>query len=170
MRLAQALRPAKGQGQDRIGIVRLSDAVIVAVADGSGGVSGGAEAAERAIDQVTAFARKNGRASGDSWAALIARIDAMELRGQCALVISEIDERMIIGASVGDCSAFSHSLDHGTLLFASDGLVKYARRDDVARIALLDDLDHAAQSLVKLPELRSGDVPDDITVVLCRAG
>ena len=197
MRVAQALRPARGQGQDRIGIISNGDAVIVAVADGSGGVSGGAEAAERAIDHVAAFARDHGAASADSWAALIARIDAMNERGQCALVIAAIADGMIVGASAGDCSAwlitseikdltdgqvrkplvgsgsavpvsFRHALDDGTLLLASDGLLKYARREDIARIALLDDLDEASRCLVKLPELRSGEIPDDIAAVLCR--
>jgi serine/threonine protein phosphatase PrpC len=57
----------------------------------------------------------------------------------------------------------------GTLLLASDGLFKYARRADIARIATGPDLEVTAAELIENVRLRSGDLQDDVSVVLCRA-
>ena len=198
--LAQAVRPAAGEGQDRVAVVRVGEAVVLSVADGSGGASGGAEAADRSIRLVTDEAHLHRMDDERVWAKLVARIDADadHQSGQCALVIAAVHQDVITGASAGDCGAwlirddiedlteqqvrkplvgsgsavpveFRRTLGGGTLLLASDGLLKYARRKDIARIALRQDLHAAAQELVQLPELRSGDVPDDVSVVLCRA-
>lgn len=43
---------------------------------------------------------------------------------------------------------------------ASDGLFKYAKRTDIARVAQEADLDVAATALVELVTLRSGKVPE----------
>lgn len=56
----------------------------------------------------------------------------------------------------------------GTLLVASDGLLRYARRSDVARIASETDLAIAAHALVDLVRLPSGGLQDDVSIVLCR--
>jgi serine/threonine protein phosphatase PrpC len=105
---------------------------------------------------------------------------------------------MIVGASAGDCGAwlihdqiddlteqqvrkplvgsgsavpisFRRPLRGGTLLLASDGLFKYARRNDIAEVAVREDLDTVARDLIRLPQFRSGDVPDDVGVALCRS-
>jgi serine/threonine protein phosphatase PrpC len=124
--------------------------------------------------------------------------EANDQSGQCALVIAAVHQDIIVGASAGDCGVwyihdgiedltelqvrkplvgsgsampitFRKALGAGTLLLATDGLFKYASRTDIVRVALGDDLDGAAQELVRLPQLRSGEVPDDVGVVLCRA-
>jgi hypothetical protein len=46
---------------------------------------------------------------------------------------------------------------------------RYAKPADIARLAAGADLDAAARGLVELVRLRSGALPDDVTVVLCRA-
>ena len=110
-------------------------------------------------------------------------------------MIAAVHEDTIVGASAGDCGAwlihdvvedlterqvrkpllgtraaqpvpFRARLGAGTLLLASDGLLKYARRNDIADVARLEDLEAAAEELMRLPQLRSGDVPDDVSVVL----
>lgn len=115
-----------------------------------------------------------------------------------AAVREGLNEGLIVGASAGDCGAwlisegiedlteqqvrkplvgsgsalpvpFRRPLGAGTLLLASDGLLKYGPRQDIAKIALREDLDAAARDLVLLTQLRSGDLPDDMAVVLCRA-
>lgn len=197
--VAHAVRPAAGRGQDRVAVVHLGDAVVLAVADGSGGMRGGTEAAERAIRLVTEHGHRDGVGDEEVWAALIARLDATpgDQSGHCALVVAAVIKDMIVGASAGDCGAwlihdgvedltekqvrkplvgsgsavpvpFRKSLGSGTLLLASDGLLKYARREDITNIVLREDLAAAAQDLTKLPRLRSGEVPDDVAVVLCR--
>jgi hypothetical protein len=45
---------------------------------------------------------------------------------------------------------FRKSLGSGTLLLASDGLLKYAGRNDTATIARSDDLDATVQELTGL--------------------
>jgi PPM family protein phosphatase len=198
--VARAVRSAAGQGQDRVAAVRFGEGVVLAVADGSGGMRGGAKAADRSIQLVTDHAHLHHTGDERAWAALVARIDADagDQSGWCALVIAAVHDEMITGASAGDCGAwlicdhiedlteeqvrkplvgsgsavpvpFRKPLGSGTLLLASDGLFKYARRKDIAQIALREDLDAAAQELILLPQLRSGDVPDDVSVVLCRA-
>jgi serine/threonine protein phosphatase PrpC len=54
------------------------------------------------------------------------------------------------------------------LLVASDGLIKYASQASIARIASGADLACAASALVDLVRLRSGELQDDISIILCR--
>jgi hypothetical protein len=56
----------------------------------------------------------------------------------------------------------------GTLLVASDGLLRYAKLADIARLAAGADLDAAARGLVELVRLSSGALPDDVAMVLGR--
>jgi serine/threonine protein phosphatase PrpC len=56
-----------------------------------------------------------------------------------------------------------------TLLVASDGLLRYAPPPDIARLASNDDLESATAALVERVRLRSGELPDDVAIVLCRA-
>jgi serine/threonine protein phosphatase PrpC len=118
--------------------------------------------------------------------------------GQCAILATAIIGGQIFGASVGDCEAwliiensieeltasqvrkpllgsgeavpvaFEAVLGDATLLLATDGLFKYARRDRIAAVALGPDLQTAAHALADLARLRSGALPDDIGVILCR--
>jgi PPM family protein phosphatase len=118
--------------------------------------------------------------------------------GQCAVVATAVIAGRAVGASVGDCGvwliaengieeltanqvrkpllgsgeavpvAFESALEDATLLLATDGLLKYARRDRIAAVALGPDLQMAAHALADLPRLRSGALPDDVGVILCR--
>lgn len=188
IRIAQAVLAASGE--DRVASVRTADGFILAVADGSGGMSGGAAAAELAVRMVS-----EGRAP---WAEVIRRVDAALNGGQCALLIAAIAGTKIAGASVGDCGAwligeqveelaarqvrkplagsrkatpvaFESELGAATLLLASDGLFNYARREQILEVARGTDLDAAANALASLPRMRSGALPDDVSVILCRS-
>jgi serine/threonine protein phosphatase PrpC len=55
-----------------------------------------------------------------------------------------------------------------TLLVATDGLFKYTGCENICETALEEDLALAAKHLVDLVRLRSGSLPDDVSVVLCR--
>lgn len=74
--VSYAVVPAKGRGQDRVAVIQLAGAVVLAVADGSGGMRGGAEAAEQAVRMISDAARA-GIAQDDpnSWVSLLTRID-----------------------------------------------------------------------------------------------
>jgi serine/threonine protein phosphatase PrpC len=119
--------------------------------------------------------------------------------GQCAVVAVALVADRIVGASVGDCGAwlvtvngiddltdtqvrkpllgsgeavpvaFEAVLRDSTLLLATDGLLKYGRRDRIAVLARGADLQVAVQLLAELPRLRSGALPDDVGVILCRS-
>src|SRR6266436_602717 len=74
--VARAVRAAVGRGQDRVAVVRVGAGVVLAVADGAGGMRGGAEAADRAVHLVTNHAHVDPTGDERAWAGLIARIDA----------------------------------------------------------------------------------------------
>ena len=118
--------------------------------------------------------------------------------GETTLVAAVVSPQGIVGVSVGDSGAWligPHGVQDltarqqrkpflgtgaavpvpfavpwagGTLLAASDGLLKYADRARIAEVAREDDLDQAARHLVDLVRLPSGKLQDDVTVVLCR--
>jgi serine/threonine protein phosphatase PrpC len=176
------------EGQDRVSILRLEDATILLVADGSGGISGGAQAAEQALQEVSEAAGQRNLTERTSWLAMLARADDAFSRGpgQCAIVAAAIVGARIFGASVGDCEAwlirenaieeltasqvrkpllgsgqavpvaFEALLGDATLLLATDGLLKHARRHRIAAIVRGPDLQMAAHALADLPRLRSG--------------
>jgi PPM family protein phosphatase len=56
----------------------------------------------------------------------------------------------------------------GTLLLATDGLLKYAVPERIAPVARGADLQAAAAQVVELVRLPSGELWDDVGVVLCR--
>ncbi len=156
------------EGQDRVSILRVEDATILLVADGSGGMSGGAQAAERALQEISEAARYKALTERASWLATLAEVDDTLScgPGQCAIVATAVIAGRIVGVSVGDCGAwliaqngveeltanqvrkpllgsgeaipvaFESALADATLLLATDGLLKYARRDRIAAVAL----------------------------------
>lgn len=200
--------PRRGTGQDRVSVVATHDRLVVALADGAGGATGGERAAVAVIEAVAAAPeaqrkRPPGepRSSDPDWVAVLTELELDPDRlgpGQTTAVIATVTREGIRGASVGDSGAWSirggaiddltrgqrrrpllgdHSmalpfrsgpLAGATLLIASDGLLTYAKRDAIARIAEGEDLAAAARALVELVRLPSGEVPDDVAVVLCR--
>jgi hypothetical protein len=59
--------------------------------------------------------------------------------------------------------------DRAAAVAVSDGLLRHAPARSIAELAVDPDLAAAARALVDLVRLRSGDLPDDVTVILCRA-
>jgi serine/threonine protein phosphatase PrpC len=118
--------------------------------------------------------------------------------GETTCVIAVLSENGIIGASVGDSGAlcistsgvdnlsgsqsrkpflgrgcatpfaFARDSLNGTLLVASDGLLKYTSAERIAAVVLADDVDTSAQNLVGLVRYSSGALPDDISILLAR--
>jgi serine/threonine protein phosphatase PrpC len=97
----------EGRGEDRIFVQTSSgDGVLIAVADGAGGVSGGAAAADAACRVV----------SSADWTAWLCYLDrdmvARRARrktatmGLAAVVALEVANGIVRGASVGDCEAW----------------------------------------------------------------
>ena len=118
--------------------------------------------------------------------------------GQSTAVILSVTASGLIGASVGDsgawmiagssildltdgqarkplvgdgCNPFrvtAPPLGDRTLLVASDGLLRYAKPQHIAHIANGTDLAVATRALADLVRLPSGDLQDDVSIVLCR--
>jgi serine/threonine protein phosphatase PrpC len=186
----------RGAGQDRAGVQEVGDGVVIALADGAGGTSGGAKAAQAVVDAVFAAASQ-----GPAWPLLLAELDRDAVRlggGQSTAIVVAVTCAGVVGAAVGDSGAWvirdtsiedltagqlrkpllgagcvpsvvrGRSLEGGTLLVASDGLLKYASQARIARIASGADLALAARALVDLVRLRSGALQDDVSIVLCR--
>lgn len=189
-------------GQDRAEIIQHPQGVVLVVADGAGGTSGGDEAADTVITWVRAFAnRTTDIFEFKQWGALLTRIDQQiaATNGQSTAVVASVTPSGIVGASVGDSAAwlvndstiddltlrqsrkpllgtgeacpvcFERSAFHGTLLLASDGLIKYAPRDRIAEAAVSGEMESASQSLVDSARMRSGGLQDDVAVILCRS-
>ena len=188
------IAPRRGEGQDRGLVLPCEHGVVIALADGAGGTSGGDRAAKAVVDAVASVA-----SHAYDWSLLLAELDLQQIGyGQTTAVVLWVTHDKIVGASAGDSGAWiirasgveditsaQHRkpligdgavvtpievgpLADGTLLVASDGLLRYAKRDDIARIARGPDLAAAASALVELVRLPSGELPDDVSVVLCR--
>jgi hypothetical protein len=87
--------------------VRLSEATVLLVADGAG-MSGGAQAAELALRELSETARQANFSDPASWSAMLTAADDALSRGagQCAIVAAPIEADRIVGAGVDDCGAW----------------------------------------------------------------
>ena len=188
------LSPRRGTGQDRVSVSSTRDRVVIAVADGAGGTAGGERAAAAVIDAVAAAPTDDWTAVLTELELDPDRLGP----GQTAAVVVTVTREGLHGASAGDSGAWvirdgriedltrdqhrkpligDHSvalpfrgapLAGATLLVASDGLFRYAKPEAIARVAAGPDLAAAARELVELVRLPSGELPDDVAVVLCR--
>jgi serine/threonine protein phosphatase PrpC len=117
--------------------------------------------------------------------------------GETTLVVVSVGADRLVGASVGDSGAlllaegrtreltaaqrakpflgtgaarpvpFEHPRREGRLLLATDGLLKYAAPDEIREAALSEDLPASADGLLDLVRLPSGELMDDVALVLC---
>lgn len=216
------IAPRRGEGQDRAVAIPCEHGILIAVADGAGGTSGGERAANAVIDAVATVRSHAYRVGalaagaprsvaaqptaaaherlGHDWPMLLAELDHQYIGvGQTTAVVLWVTPQKIVGASAGDSRAWvirgdtvedlTHDqkpkpligdgaivtplaggpLGDGTLLVASDGLFRFAKQADIARIANGPDLAAAARALVELVRLPTGQVPDDVSIVICRA-
>ena len=187
--IQQEARP--GRGEDRLAVQRLDGCTVIILADGAGGQSGGAAAADvlcRSLATTT---------DAEAWPRWLSAHD--RLPGLAAAVVLSIaDDRFIRGASVGDCEAWYFSNGRaveltaqqrrkpllgegraqpvpfslratttGTLVVASDGLWKYMKQSRIVTAASLRPLHVAAANLVDGVRLPSGALQDDVAIVLC---
>jgi len=205
--LAKAMEAWEGPCQDRAEFFERDPVVVLVVADGAGGIGGGAEAAEYLVRKVEQ-AVDGAEDLDDSalWCRLLAEADAGLLddpeSGETTAVVAACTATRIVGASAGDSGCWlltgiggsaraihlTHHQQHkpllgsgeafpvpfeagfpeGTVLVASDGLLKYSPMERIAPVVLGYAVDEAVDRLVDLVRLKSGCVQDDVSVVLCR--
>ena len=187
--------------QDRAEIFWLGLNLVLVVADGVGGRSGAAEAADfvaRRVKQTLPSASLSPKGICELLESIDQQMVAAGNVGETTCVIAVLSENGIIGASVGDSGALCISTSgvdnlagsqsgkpflgrgcatpfafvrgslNGTLLVASDGLLKYTSAERIAAVVLADDVDTSAQNLVGLVRYSSGALPDDISILLVR--
>jgi serine/threonine protein phosphatase PrpC len=192
---ATELCPRRGAGQDRISVSQARDRVVIALADGAGGAAGGERAASAVIDAVAAAQTDDwvavlteleldpDRLGPGQTTAVVVTVTRDGLRGAS---VGDSGAWVIRGGGrIEDLTQAQHRKpllgDHSvaipfrggplagaTLLVASDGLLRHAPPEEIVRVASGPDLAAAARQLVELVRLPSGELPDDIAIVLCR--
>jgi serine/threonine protein phosphatase PrpC len=188
--------------QDRVEVIRSEDRIVIVIADGAGGLSGGAEAADMVVRAVRDFAERETRTDAAACSHLLRSIDQAiqsdSKAGETTAVVAILKPNEIIGASVGDSGVwlieegehanltrhqrrkpflgtgmampvtFSARVVSGSLLFATDGLLKYTSAEKICEVLKDKDPENIVRRLVELVRLRSGGLPDDVAIVLCR--
>jgi PPM family protein phosphatase len=116
---AHALLPHRGLGEDRLAVHELpDDGLVVVVADGAGGMAGGAAAAELVLKLVEAALHESSFDVLDarSWTELLDRADEIierdRLAGETTAVVVAISAAgRLVGAFAGDSEAWIISAD-----------------------------------------------------------
>jgi len=188
--------------QDRAEFFWRNSDLILVVADGAGGRSGGAEAAEFVVknikDRIYSL-----DLSQETLCHLLSTVDREMAKsgkfGETTCVIVSLSSSGIIGASVGDSGALIFSANgvqsltenqirkpfigtggampigfkafplQGTLLVASDGLLKYTSQEKMAETIAATNSESAAEKLMALVRYPSGALPDDVSILLARS-
>ncbi len=191
------------RNEDRAAVIEHHSQTILVVADGAGGMSGGAEAAEMVLRMLRNKLTPSAIAINKHfWGKTLKEIDISLERdrnaGEAAAVVVCVSPAGLAGASVGDSGAllvtqnactdltskqrrkpllgsgmaipvsFDCQRSEGRLLVATDGLLKYARRDNICSVAREGNLEATARNLVDLVRLRSGKLQDDVALILCQ--
>ncbi len=101
---------AGGGAEDRVLVTRAGSSLIVTLADGAGGISGGAVAAELAVSEMTRLAKLAAPIDLGRLVALIDEVDSILASdpnaGETTGVIVVVRDNAVIGASVGDSIAW----------------------------------------------------------------
>lgn len=96
--------------EDRARILQLTDRVVIALADGAGGMSGAAEAAEIVVNSLVGLASKGGLATDAECLRFLRGIDAAieadPIAGVTTGIVAVVSDDLIYGASVGDSKAW----------------------------------------------------------------
>lgn len=200
--IATITQPYLTRNQDRLAVIEHPAGRVLAIADGAGGTSGGADAADTAILWTRAHVERAADLnSSDQWLELLAYTDRQIscADGETTLVVVAIHPDGLCGASVGDSAAwligddgrcddltaqqvhkpligkgnaravvFERASFTGTLLLATDGLIKYAPRQRLCQLAMLPNLQEASRALLDCVRLKSGALHDDTSLILCR--
>jgi serine/threonine protein phosphatase PrpC len=179
------------RGEDRAVVIPAHDGMLIVLADGAGGTSNGGAAAQAVIDAFSATDPTNPshtllgldqdprRLGHGQTTAVIARVRSDRVEGVSGNsgawlirggAITDLTDRQhqkpLVGAGCRPFEFADELPEDATLLIASDGLLKYARPTNIARMTM--PLRGAARSLVDLVRLPDGALQDDVAIVLVR--
>jgi serine/threonine protein phosphatase PrpC len=192
LRIAHAVGVERGE--DRFLVVERATGALIVVADGAGGTSRGAAAAQSIVDAAEAA-----REPLDPVELLCACDCWLNMAGgQCAAVVLLVDGNEVEGASIGDSAAwlvddagsteltseqvrkpllgaggaevvpFHAAFVEGTLVIATDGLWSYVPPYAIETLAASEPLDRVPERLLDAARLRSGALRDDTTIIAIR--
>jgi serine/threonine protein phosphatase PrpC len=186
--------------QDRVEIFSDANRVIVALADGAGGMSGGAQAAELFVsivrenmsslhtaadcDRVLRSADDRISATGGETTGIVliahgGRVFGASVGDSEAWLFSSTGEvhltqsqrrKPMLGSGEADPGAFTTEVREGLLLVASDGLWKYTSNEKIRGEIRAGAGDDLLDRLVKLVRLRSGALQDDVALAALELG
>ena len=195
MEVAIRTEAAGAAGEDRAGAFPFAGGQLLVLADGAGGMTGGAAAAQQVVDAVRAL----DPTQEHDWVQVLTRLDthlsSSAGLGETTAVVAFVTDDEIVGASVGDSGAWmlmgiwlnlledQHRkplLGTGSalpvafgpfpigerVLLGSDGLFKYVDAERIGQLARDASLEAAATELVRAARLPTGRLQDDITVVI----
>ena len=110
--IAHALACPRELGEDRLASFEQGGTLVVVVADGAGGLAGGARAAERLVELLREAADTPGfdPHRSEAWVEVLASAD-LELEadpaaGETTAVVVALAEGLVVGASCGDSGAW----------------------------------------------------------------
>ena len=182
--------------QDQVSVIHFESGVVIAVADGAGGTGNGDVAARTVIAEISSAAAMTLDQAG--WCSLLRQIDHRIGAGESTCVVLSVSREGISGASVGDSQAwliqdsvidnltrnqirkpllgsgeaqpvgFTHAASPALLLVSTDGFSNYIRKDRFLREYLWHDLAVLPAKMVEMVRLPSGDLWDDIGIVVCK--
>jgi len=193
--LALRIHDAARLGQDRAIALRFTGGQLLVVADGAGGIAGGAAAAEFVLQSLQDVQDPNA-----DWSALLVGIDrqlaSTARSGETTAVVAYVNTTGVRGASVGDSSAwlihgdtftdltsgqsrkplvgsgsavpvsFASEQKFDRVLLGSDGLFKYLPAERICALSVLSPIDAAAAALANAVRLPSGSLQDDVALVV----
>jgi serine/threonine protein phosphatase PrpC len=182
--------------QDCVAIFAGTERTVLVVADGAGGIGAGEQAAKTVVEEVRhVFPEIN---SADQWCNVLSQTDQRIISGESTAVIVDLRNGSLFGASVGDSQAwivkgveinnltaqqkrkpllgsrqaipvgFARGGLDGLLIVATDGFCNYVNRSKLVKVLPYEDFAVLPRRLVDLVRLRSGELNDDVGIVLCR--
>ena len=187
--------------EDRAGVFVGVGGTFAVVADGMGGRSGGAAAADAVVKSVRELAEQPSlKWDRTRWTTdLDQRMGASGAVGETTAVAVQLTAVGPMGVAVGDSVAwwvrdddwgsltaaavpkpwvgsgcvtpipFAKPLQNvGTLLLATDGLVKYTSSERIVETVRMTPLDDLPRTLIELVRPPSGRLPDDVAVIAAR--
>lgn len=197
-RTAIATDSCRAASEDRAAVF----GTFAVVADGMGGRSGGAEAADAVVNAVWELAERSDPYRWDRvrWLTeLDQRMADSGTAGETTGVVAWLSTLGPVGVAVGDSVAWWVTADgwgeltaaakpkpwvgsggavptpfglrvrhEGTLLLATDGLVKYTSAERIVSVIRTTPFDETPRALIELVRPPSGRLPDDVAVIVAR--
>ena len=199
-RTAVRVMAAGVRGEDRAAVHEFPDSTIVVLADGAGGLSGGAEAADRIVAALAGPFPASPAVLRDALLDVDASLYLDSTAGSAACALLVVDATGVAGAVAGDVevmrlgrdrverlvgrrepkpllgeggcwpAVFAARRSATRLLACSDGLWKYVRPDAFLAAAREIDVEAAADALANAARLPGGALQDDLSLVLLDVG